>query len=233
LKIETEMKPKREAVPFDKEYFSKKLRSGENIEVDERFRHIYQRNHWAGDSSVSGSGSDLSQTEQIRQKLPEIIKTYQIKTILDIPCGDFGWMKNVNLSGVHYIGADIVDELILHNNHSYADASKTFKKLDVLKDSLPAVDLIFCRDCFVHFSNKDIFTALENVKTSNAGFLMTTTFTECEENEDIVTGDWRIINLQLPPFSLPDPVLNLNEGCTEGDGTYADKSLGLWKISDL
>jgi hypothetical protein len=62
---------------------------------------------------------------------------------------------------------------------------------------------------------------------------MTTTFTECEENVDIVTGDWRIINLQIPPFSLPEPVLILNEECTEGDGTYADKSLGLWKISDL
>ena len=227
------MRSKRGAVPFDKNYFSKKLKSGEKIEVEERFRHIYQRNHWAGDSSVSGSGSDLSQTEKIRQKLPEIIKTYQIKTMLDIPCGDFGWMKYVDLSGVHYTGADIVADLIEQNNRNYADESKSFKKLNVLKDPLPAADLIFCRDCFVHFSNEDIFIALEKIKVSSAGYLMTTTFTECEENVDIVTGDWRIINLQIPPFSLPEHVLILNEGCTEGDGTYADKSLGLWKISDL
>lgn len=233
MKFTSNMRSKRGAVPFDKNYFAKKLKSGEKIEVEERFRHIFQKNHWAGDSSVSGSGSDLSQTEKIRQKLPKIIKTYQIKTMLDIPCGDFSWMKDVNLSGVHYTGADIVDELIIHNNRNYSDASRTFKKLDVLKDLLPPVDLIFCRDCFVHFSNEDIFIALDNIIKSNARYLMTTTFTECENNVDIVTGDWRIINLQVSPFSLPEPVLILNEGCTEGEGTYADKSLGLWKISDL
>lgn len=225
------MRTKRADVPFDKDYFSKKLKSGEDLEIEERFRHIYQKNHWAGHSSVSGSGSGLSQTERIREMLPEIIEKFQIKTMLDIPCGDFSWMKHVDLGGVHYTGADIVDELVTRNNSNYSDASKTFTKLDILKDPLPAVDLIFCRDCFVHFSNEDIFTALENIKASDAGYLMTTTFTQSEENEDIITGDWRIINLQKPPFSLPKPLLILNEGCTEGDGDYADKSLGLWKIS--
>jgi hypothetical protein len=175
----------------------------------------------------------LSQTERIREKLPKIIEHYQIKSMLDIPCGDFGWMKHVDLSGVHYTGADIVDELVIRNNSSYSDASKTFIKLDVCKDPLPSVDLIFCRDCFVHFSNDDIFSALENIRASKSGYLLTTTFTECEENEDIATGDWRTINLQIPPFSFPEPLLTVDEECTEGEGTYRDKSLGLWKISDL
>jgi hypothetical protein len=32
---------------------------------------------------------------------------------------------------------------------------------------------------------------------------------------------------------LPPPILVINENCTEHDGQYAHKSLGLWKIADL
>jgi hypothetical protein len=59
---------------------------------------------------------------------------------------------------------------------------------------------------------------------------MTTTFPECDENKNITTGDWRIINLELSPFNFPKPLYLLNENCTEGEGTYKDKSLGLWEV---
>ncbi len=95
------------------------------------------------------------------------------------------------------------------------------------------VDLIFCRDCLVHFSNDNILKTFENLKNTGSKYILTTTFTECDENIDIVTGDWRIINLTLAPFNLPEPLQIINENCTEGDGAFSDKSLGLWKISDL
>jgi hypothetical protein len=38
--------------------------------------------------------------------------------LLDIPCGDFNWMKLLNL-GVDYIGADIVGELIAENRRRF------------------------------------------------------------------------------------------------------------------
>jgi hypothetical protein len=63
--------------------------------------------------------------------------------------------------------------------------------------------------------------------------LLTTTFTEHPQNQDILTGQWREINLELEPFSLPKPLLPVNEECTEADGKYADKSLGLWRISEI
>lgn len=37
-----------------------------------------------------------------------MLKKYSIKSILDIPCGDFSWMKKIELDGIEYIGADIV-----------------------------------------------------------------------------------------------------------------------------
>ena len=64
-------------------------------------------------------------------------------------------------------------------------------------------------------------------------YLLTTSFTDRQDNKDIITGEWRPLNLQIAPFSLPKPIRIINEKCTQKKSSYADKSLGLWKISDI
>lgn len=83
----------------------------------------------------------------------------------------------------------------------------------------------------MHLSFADIQRALDNLMRSAIPYLLTTTFPECQANEDIVTGDWRPLNLERPPFGFSPPLELLNEGCTEAGGLFADKSLGLWRIS--
>ena len=224
---------KRGDVSFDKRFFERGFDRLTDNSIEERFNYIYRTNHWRGKKSISGQGSELSQTKTIRENLPEIFVKYKIQSMLDLPCGDFNWMENISLNLSSYIGGDIVQEIIDSNNRNYSNEIRSFVKLDITKDPLPKVDLIFCRDCFVHLSNDDILKAIENIKKSQAKLFMTTTFTACRSNEDIVTGDWRILNLMKKPFNFPKATLILNENCTEGDGTYADKSLGLWKINDL
>ena len=224
---------KRGDVSFDKRFFERGFDRLTDNSIEDRFNYIYRTNHWRGKKSISGQGSELSQTKTIRENLPEIFVNYKIQSMLDLPCGDFNWMETISLNLSSYIGGDIVQEIIDSNNRNYSNEIRSFVKLDITKDPLPKVDLIFCRDCFVHLSNDDILKAIENIKKSQAKLFMTTTFTACRSNEDIVTGDWRILNLMKKPFNFPKATLILNENCTEGDGTYADKSLGLWKINDL
>lgn len=198
----------------------------------EIFREIYQNNYWGNAHSRSGAGSDLTQTRVVREELPKIIANHAVASMLDIPCGDWHWMKEVQLN-TSYIGADIVAELIAVNNKKYGNAQHQFMQLDIIKDELPIVDLIFARDVLVHLSLDDIRSALDNIKKSGSRLLLTTTFTERSENIDIPTGHWRPINLQRAPFNLPAPLLLINENCTEGDGSWGDKSLGLWNIADI
>lgn len=197
------------------------------------FLDIYSKNAWGGAESRSGSGSSLEQTKTIREQLPAIITNLGVKSFLDIPCGDFYWMKQVHLEVEEYIGADIIAQLIEHNRALYADRSRRFNVLDIMKDQLPPVDLIFSRDCLVHFSFRDIRRTIRNIKRSNSKYLLTTTFTARDQNTDIATGEWRPLNLQLPPFNFPEPIVLINENCTEVDGRYPDKSLGLWRIADV
>jgi len=208
----------------------------QGLNLRETFYQINKNQHWIIDpqhNSISGPGSTEEQTKEIVKQLPKILDTYQIKKVLDIPCGDFNWIKQVDWSGRQYIGADIVNEVIQKNIDQHQTNLISFEVLDLTSDTLPSVDLIFCRDCLVHLSFEDIYQALSNIKRSGCRYLMTTTFPNEEINEDIFSGGWRPINLCIRPFKFPDPVFLLNEQCTEGNGIFADKSLGLWKINYL
>lgn len=198
----------------------------------EVFLRIYRDNVWGSLDSRSGEGSDLAQTEVVRRELPLLIKEFSLKSMLDIPCGDWYWMKEV-IVNIDYIGADVVPEIIEHNHKLHAKGRRNFVVLDIIKDELPTVDLIFSRDLLVHLSFVDIFSALRIVKKSGARYLLTTTFCDRDSNIDIQTGKWRPLNLQKPPFNFPEPERIINENCTEGGGIWSDKCLGLWRISEL
>jgi len=226
------MNKRRDNVPFDPYYFEKQASRNVTFSLGDTFRHIYQINHWCGADSVSGEGASRSQTQQIEAELPALLKTLQVDVLLDLPCGDFSWMQFIDLPS-RYIGADIVPELIVDNQKRYGSQNYQFMTLDLLSEPLPTADLLLCRDCFVHLRNAEICSALNNIKRSQITYLLTTTFPNCEENEDITTGDWRLLNLEKPPFNFPTPLRLINEQCSEGGGLYRDKSLGLWLLQDI
>lgn len=194
------------------------------------FDEIYHRNLWNDRESVSGPGSRLDRTDKIRRALPSLIDQYQIRSLLDIPCGDFNWMKLLSLD-IEYTGADIVPDLIRQNQANYQADKRKFVVLNLLEDSLPSADLILCRDCLVHFSGADVKKALRTIKASGSKYLLATTFPERTYNQEIVTGEWRPVNLCLPPFNLPPPVAYIDDSYESPN--YFDKRLGFWQISEL
>jgi hypothetical protein len=196
------------------------------------FRDKFARNAWRGAESVSGTGSDLEQTRLVIQELPTLLRSLGVSTLLDLPCGDFNWMQNVDLSDIRYIGGDVVPEIVARNAR-FATDRISFRRLNLLTGPLPRVDAIFCRDCLVHLSFADVERALANIVRSGSTYLVTTTFPDRSANADIPTGRWRVLNLQASPFNFPPPLRLLVEGCTEGNGKYRDKSLGVWRIEDI
>jgi SAM-dependent methyltransferase len=202
-----------------------------DLRIRALFDRVYKEHRWRSSDSKSGPGSSLAQTAVIRDRLPKLIAELGIKSMLDIPCGDLNWMQHVELGSTHHIGADIVESMIAANRLRYASPSREFRVLDITKDELPRVDLIFCRDCLVHLSNRLVHKALARIVESRSTYLLTTTFPTRAKNYNIPTGKWRPLNLCAAPFNLPPPVQVISEG--NSDATYSDKSLGLWRISDL
>jgi hypothetical protein len=142
-------------------------------------------------------------------------------------------MAGVDLSHVSYIGADLVPDIIASNVAHHSKPGRSFVCLDLTASALPAVDLLLCRDCLVHLSFDDIHSALRNIANNDITYLLTTTFPEEPDNRDIITGDWRPLDLTKAPFDLSKPLQLVNEGCTERDGAFSDKSLGLWHVSQI
>jgi len=195
------------------------------------FTYYFQNNCWGNSESLSGGGSSQEQTRQIKESILFIVKKYKITVFFDVPCGDFNWFKTIVQHIPTYIGADIVLPLINKNKENFN--THTFIHFDLTKDIFPEkIDIIFCRDLFVHFSFDKIIEALRNIKKSKAVYLLTTTFIN-RQFTDIDVGGWRPVSLFNAPFNFPPPLELLSENCTESFPNLMDKSLGLWYIKDI
>jgi hypothetical protein len=217
----------RKGLGYLKVYLYKKTKYAS---VKDIFTAIYEHSLWGDGESISGAGSDLRGTEKIRKEIPKLIRSKNIKTILDIPCGDFFWMKEMELDVEKYIGADIVTELV-EGNKKYENEKISFVELDLLRDKLPEMDMILCHDCLFHFSYQDVAKALQNIKRSNVKYLLVTTFIGPKENTDIPTGSWRPLNLELAPFNFPKPIFSIED--YEKKDAYPHKRLAFWEINSL
>jgi hypothetical protein len=186
------------------------------LDLAGRFRHIHRTNLWGAAGSVSGLGSEDDATANLRQRLPALLRELGATSLLDAPCGDGGWISDLDI-GMPYTGVDVVPELIddLRRRPARSAISRTYLLADITRDPLPRAD------------------AVANFRRSGGEWLVTTTFPELTANIDCEDGDWRALNFALAPFSWAPPAKLLVEGCTEGDGGWADKSLAAWRIADL
>ena len=197
------------------------------------FAPFYAENRWGDSESVSGPGSSLERTAKLRDELPLLLERIEAKTFLDAPCGDFNWMKDTDLGINHYIGVDIIPDLITRNQKLYGNDHRQFVLSDLTRDEIPRVDVILCRDCFIHFSYRNIRAALKNFKRSGSKYLLTNTYPGWQKNENTRTGGFRHINLRLAPFNFPPSLLQIDEKYTDEQAQYFGKTLELWKLIDL
>ncbi|HEY5624555.1 MAG TPA: class I SAM-dependent methyltransferase [Gammaproteobacteria bacterium] len=198
--------------------------------AEQIFTHYYEVNQWKNPESVSGIGSTLANTHNIRRELPALMERFGFETLLDAPCGDFNWFRAIPRSGgFSYIGGDIVQPLVASNAAAYGDDRTRFIALDIVNDPLPSADLWMCRDCLIHLSYDDICSAIERFLESDIEYLLTTVHTGCELNRDIPTGDFRLLNLELEPFRFPAPILYVDDSA---DGLPA-RAMGLWRRGEL
>jgi hypothetical protein len=213
--------------------FAERAEELTKLELRERFERIYSTNLWSDPESRSGVGSTLDSTRVLRTELPNALRQLGARVLLDVPCGDFTWMKQVDLSGIEYIGGDIVPSIVEKNQRLHVSESRRFVGLDLTRDVLPDADVLLCRDCLVHLSYANIRAVIANIARSKVRYVLMTSFPGRGDNRDVVDGDWRPLDFQAPPFSFPEPLLTIVEECEEEEGSYADKSLLAWRVEDL
>ena len=192
------------------------------------FEDIHKYNIWGSNETRSGPSSNLSATTKTREFLTTTLKKYNITSILDAGCGDFHFMQNIDLSGIKYTGLDISKSMIESATKTAANRPHhEFFQADITREKLPTADLIFCKDCLQHLSFKDVKKAVNNFRQSGTKYLLVTTYPLTLKNWDINTGDFRWLNLTLPPLRFPQPM----EYFQEEHGT--DNFMFLYEIKKL
>jgi len=168
-----------------------------NAEV---FSKIYKEDLWHGGS---GAGSKLENVKEYVEILQKYIDKPEVKTVLDLGCGDWQFSKFLDLSSVSYLGVDVVESVIESNSTSYSASNIKFISRDITTYEVPKADLIICKDVLQHLCNKDVITILVKIITSSKFSLITNDFKpENTENKDIDNGDYRCLDLTLSPFYL-------------------------------
>jgi hypothetical protein len=192
---------------------------------------MYEQNIWGDGESRSGLGSNLESTERLRAELPDLLRDLEVRSLLDMPCGDWAWMQHVDLSSIErYIGGDVVPAMIEGLRKRHAGAGREFHVLDALSSALPRADAVMIRDLLGHLEHEQVRRLLRNVKRSGARWLLATHYPDVSQNSDIAMGGWRPQNLTIPPYGWPEPDRLLWERPGDGRG---DKTIAVWSLSAL
>jgi hypothetical protein len=199
---------------------------------EKKFNFIYKNKYWQNidNGSLSGAGSNIDDsTHNLSIELPNFINKHQVKSLLDMPCGDWAWMSKLNLANIDYIGCDIVEDMITTNNQKYRNAKINFIKKNLSHDDLPEADMILVRDLLVHLKYPDIILCLNNIKKYNYKYIAITNFPKLVKNINNKFGDrWRPINFNLEPYLLPKPDFVLPDDSQIGEYD-SQKTVAIWK----
>ena len=175
--------------------------------------------------SSSGSGSTVYNTRNTIKTINYIIDKYNIKTILDLPCGDTNWITKINMNNIQYMGLDISPEIIKYNKEKYNHLN--FKIHDIVEYPIyDKYDLIVCRDLLFHLSIEEVINSINNFKKSNSTYILTSTFPNSNDNSKLSTNGFSEINLNIEPFNFQKPIELFPE-------IEKGKYLGLWKLDTI
>lgn len=165
-----------------------------------RFAMAYEGGIWAllsKDNTKSGSGSDMGNTEVIRSILPQIIKEYNIKSLVDCGCGDMNWISSIlpNLN-VKYCCIDIYTAKNFNLQAKYPQG--VYIDGDIVTMKVPPTDLVLCKEVFIHLSNDEIGKAIKNIGSDK---LLLVDIDPKSQNRDLLLHG-RKIDLSKEPFGL-------------------------------
>lgn len=166
--------------------------------MQEIFSRAYGSNEWTGGSGV---GSRPETTTSYRRLIEELIRTAQVRSVLDLGCGDWQFSRLMDWRGADYLGIDVVPEVIAANQSAYARPRVRFVHADFRHAQLPSADLVLVKDVSQHWSNAQVTVFLPRLAKFRRA-LVTNTTNGIRDNQDIPDGEWRPLDLRLPPFNL-------------------------------
>jgi SAM-dependent methyltransferase len=193
----------------------------------ETFNEIYAKNLWGGKPGEfwSGDGSTAEFAVEYSSLISGFIRRNDVKTVVDIGCGDFAVASRFISDDIDYIGIDIVEVLIERNRRLFSSPNVRFEFSNVSESDPPDADLCLIRQVLQHLSNDEIAGILE--KCHKFPFVIVTEHYPAPDRElipniDIPHGpgmrvyqDSAVV-LDKPPFNVSNVSLLFDREGDEG-----------------
>lgn len=176
-------------------------------DITQAFTHIYEIGGWGRDTqgnAISGGGSLVQNAKKYMTFLQNFLKKNNIKSVIDVGCGDWSFSQYIDWTGIDYVGYDVVKSVIDTNNKKFSNKNCIFLLGDATQLDLPQADLLICKDVLQHLSNEDVSLFLKQLNKFKYCLITNDVNpqTETSTNENIETGSYRIIDLTKSPFAV-------------------------------
>jgi SAM-dependent methyltransferase len=165
------------------------------------FDDIYEHNKWNGGS---GPGSNKSNTTEYVSYLNDLIRSLNVKSFLDVGCGDWQLAEQLDFTGIRYKGIDVSKNAVIAakskapdgtdiSNQEIHEINESFDFVHI-KDVLQHLPLIEC-DKILGYASKNKYVLVVN--------------DHCESNGDIDAGQHRPLNVLFWPNSKLVKMFNI------------------------
>lgn len=162
------------------------------------FSEIYDTGMWGGGS---GGGSALTRSVAMYTGFLEaFIRQKNVRSVVDVGCGDWQFSRYLNLDGVDYLGLDAAQSVVEANAAVYGRPGVRFECVDATR-GIPQCDLVISKDVLQHLSNNTVEAILASISTNSRHAIVTNDYSP--ENVDCSNGDTRPLDITRPPFSIP------------------------------
>lgn len=165
------------------------------------FEHIYRNDLWHGGS---GPGSLPSVNRPYVRFLHSFLRHNQIRTVVDLGCGDWQFSRGIDWGEARYLGLDVVPQVLEKNRRRYGRGAVEFDVSPADARDVPAADLLLVKDVFQHICNEKVAAYVREFPRFKY-VLVTNCIQKSRHlmNTDIADGGFRPVDLRLPPFSMP------------------------------
>ena len=185
------------------------------LSIQDVFTKVYSEGMWGGNPGTffSGPGSNEEAAKPYAGFVLRFMTERNLKSVVDLGCGDFRVGRLIAASGVSYVGVDVVEPLIAENARRHGSPTVRFQCADITSDALPEGELCLIREVFQHLSNAQVSAVL--AKLPKYKYTLITEahpedFQHYRINRDKPHGatsgldHFSVLRLNHPPFNVAD-----------------------------
>jgi hypothetical protein len=185
--------------------------------MEQTFTMIYEKNIWGDNKNnnykgSSGGGSNINYNKNTYIPfLQKFINDNNIKTVVDLGCGDFLCGPSIyNNLDILYTGYDVYKNVTENNSKNNSTIKYEFIHLDFYnnKEKIKDGELCILKDVLQHWSLDKINIFLQYIIESKKFkyILITNCCNQLTDNTDILVGEFRHLSCDFFPLKKYNPI---------------------------